>query len=218
MLEASAKLNNSLANYELGYCYLNGYGVKKDGDKAKDFFGKSDFCLAKYELAKDALRSGGNDNALEILNGIDIKECEQYPQIEFLKYRTLSDHVQRMNLLQKSAELKYIPAQCYYGKHLIDSGEDKDKKRGEELLKKSAKQEYAAAQYYYGKHLFKTKGGRNGLQLLKKSAEQKYAAAQYYYGKHLIESGGDKKCGEELVKKSAEQKYAAAQEYLTKLQ
>ncbi|MES5004938.1 tetratricopeptide repeat protein [Prevotella disiens] len=53
-MEKAIEQGNAMAANNLGFCYLNGFGVEKDKEKAKYYFQKS--AEMGYELAKKNLK------------------------------------------------------------------------------------------------------------------------------------------------------------------
>ena len=178
----------------IGYCYYNGFYLKKDEKEAMSFFRKSadfGYVLVQYNLG------------LIYYNGWS-GEINKNEAFYWYKKAAEQGNVSAQNNL----------GDCYY----YGEGTNKDLQKAFEWFKKSSEQGNAKAQYSLGFCYYNGEGTNKDLQKAfewyKKSSEQGNASAQnnlgncYYYGEG---TNKDFQKAFEWYKKSAEQGNASAQ-------
>lgn len=197
----AAEQGNSTAQNNLGECYKNGQGVRKDDVEAVKWYRK-------------AAEQGNADAQFNL--GL----CYYY-----FRQGVKHDNTEAVKWFRKAAKQGHAEAQnrlgeCYY----FGQGVEHDYANAEKWYRKAAEQGHAGAQYSLGYQYYNGRGvARNRAEAVKwfrKAAEQGHADAQYSLGNCYYNGRGVAKDETEAVKwyrKAADQGKSDAKERLRKL-
>ena len=190
----AAEQEYAKAQFNLGVCYFNGYGVEMDEKQGFQWFLKA----AEQGYAKAQNFVGGCYG-----KGVGVER----------------DYKEAFQWFLKAAEQGYAEAQCFVGGHYtFGYGVEKDDKEAFQWYLKAAKQGYVEAQFNLGVCYFNgygvEKDEKQGFQWFLKAAEQGYAKAQNIVGGHYADGVGVERNYKEAFQwflKAAEQGDAEAQ-------
>ena len=225
-----ANKNNASAQYNLGVCYYNGYGVTQDYAEAVSWYRKSaeqGHASAQYNLGFCYVVGRGVAQDYQEAVSWFRKSAEQdnaSAQYNLgLCYESgcgiAQDYQEAVSWFRKSAEQGHARAQCNLGL-CYESGRGiaQDYKEAVSWYRKSAEQGFARAQYNLGLCYYDgygvTQDYAEAVSWYRKSAEQGHTNAQcnlgvcYEFGRGVAQ---DYKEAVSWYRKSAEQGHARAQ-------
>ncbi len=204
----SAEHGNANAQYKVGICYGNGYGIERNDSLALEWLEKAAPGLTKLALQENADAQYHLGYCYEYGNGKELNDS--------LAKVWYSKAVPGLTKLaeQDNAVAQYLLGYCYdFGK-----GAAEDKQEAAKWYRKAAEQGHAVAQcslgYCYANGEGVNKDEQEAVKWYIKSAEKGFAVAQYNLGVCYANGEGVDKDKQEAVKlylKAAEQGNADAQ-------
>ena len=208
-LKKSAEQGDAKAQYNLGVCYYNGYGVEKDYQEAVKWYHKA-------AEQGDAMAQFNLGLCYDYGNGIPRNKIEAYIWY-VLSFKNGNDYVNK-NIKRLESEFgkeQFSEVQFRLGVYFYSK---KDYQEAVKWYRKAAEQGLAEAQYnlglcYEGGDGVK-KDYQEAVKWWRKAAEQGLAEAQYNLGLCYYNGNGVEKDYQEAVKwwrKAAEQGDAMAQ-------
>ena len=192
-----AENGNADAQFDLGLCYKNGFGVAEDMNEAVRWFRKAagqEHAYAQNELGVCYYLGEGVAKDFEKALEWFRKAAEQDNEIAEYNLGYCYDngtgvdldYTEAVRWYEKSAAQGYALAQCNLGKcYYIGNGVSEDNEKAFQLFTQAAKQGLAEAQFYLGRC--------------------------YYYGFGTVE---DTSKAKEWLQKAADQGYEDAKNYL----
>lgn len=230
--------NNPAAQYNLGWMYVIGLGVKKDLDQAVELFQKA--AIQKYKNAFIKLKQLAekeNHPAAQYSLGCLLKsknwfleaDKQDYPDAAYqlgilyeeknafdkaancFMREAARKHQDALKALQALADKKNLTAQALLGYlYMGDTAVPMDLEKAKKYLEEPAMKSNADAQYNLGK-LYRTEGNRKETsKWIKRSAKQENMDAQYELGCIYEEQKNLKKAAK-LVTKAADSGHIDAQ-------
>ena len=200
----TGKSKSSSAQFMVAECYFNGWGIKKDINKAIELYTEAaqdddedaQLFLAKYycegthkdyakaiPLLKNLVEED-NDTAKMYLakcyfNGYGVeKDCEEAVD--------LLEDIADLDDIREDKELAYNLARCYYE----GIGTDTNYEDAVYLLESAAKQGDNKAQYYLGMSYYKLNNMKESIYWLSKSASTNNSFAQYQMALFYFDGNG----------------------------